>query len=72
MGADRTRVHPSHAYCPLVELCLKDLNLLESNTLIRMDDGFVVQPTGTYTCLTCISLVPIIITPVLNVQTLGG
>ena len=28
------------------ELCLKDLHLLEANSLISMDDGFVLQPTG--------------------------
>jgi len=46
MGADRTKLLSS---CSFLELCLKDLNLLESNKLISMDDGFVLQPTGTRT-----------------------
>ena len=28
------------------ELCLKDLNLLEANSLIKMEDGFILNPTG--------------------------
>ena len=28
------------------ELCLQNLNLLEANSLVKMDDGFVLQPTG--------------------------
>ena len=44
----------------VLELLVKDLNLLEGHSLISMDDGFLLQPTGTlvlyirhvYTC-TC-------------------
>ena len=28
------------------ELCLQNLNLLETNSLVKMDDGFILQPTG--------------------------
>lgn len=30
----------------LLELCLQNLNSLEANSLVKMDDGFVLQPTG--------------------------
>ena len=30
----------------LLELLVKDLNLLEKHSLISMEDGFVLQPTG--------------------------
>ena len=30
----------------LLELCLQNLNSLEANSLVKMDDGFILQPTG--------------------------
>ena len=39
-------------HCILIELCLQNLNLLEANSLVKMDDGFILQPTGMHSMYT--------------------